>query len=74
MLIFLNWTIRKFQELPAARSLITDRERITKGGQARLLNRRALELWGGSSGMSQLNYRWPVVERIVNDILRGAAL
>jgi Family of unknown function (DUF6361) len=59
---------------PAARALITDRERATKGGQARLLNRRALELWGGSSGMSQLNYRWPVVERIINDILRGAAL
>jgi hypothetical protein len=58
---------------PAARNLITDRERVTKGSQARLLNRRALELWGGSSGMSQLNYRWPVVERIVNDILRGAA-
>jgi Family of unknown function (DUF6361) len=58
----------------AARDLITDRERITKGAQARLLNRRALELWGGSSGISQLNYRWPVVERIVNDILKGTAV
>jgi hypothetical protein len=53
------------------RSLISDRERVTKGSQARLHNRRALELWGGSSGTAQLAYRWPIVERIVNDILKG---
>ena len=53
------------------RSLMRDRERVTKGSQARLHNRRALELWGGSSGAAQLSFRWPVVERIVNDILRG---
>jgi hypothetical protein len=56
---------------PRARSLISDRERVTKGSQARLHNRRALELWGGSSGTAQLAFRWPVVERIVNDILKG---
>lgn len=53
------------------RSLISDRERVTKGSQARLHNRRALELWGGSSGTAQLAYRWPIVERIINDILKG---
>jgi Family of unknown function (DUF6361) len=57
----------------AARSLIGERERLTKGSQARLHNLRALELWGGSSGTRQLSYRWPVVERIVNDIIKGAA-
>ena len=56
---------------PRARSLISDRERITKGSQARLHNRRALELWGGSSGASQLSFRWPIVERLANDILKA---
>jgi Family of unknown function (DUF6361) len=56
---------------PRARSFISDRERITKGTQARLHNLRALELWGGSSGASQLSFRWPVVERMVNDILKA---
>jgi Family of unknown function (DUF6361) len=59
---------------PRGRSLISDRERVTKGSQARLHNRRALELWGGSSGVGQLSYRWPVVQRMVNDILKGIRL
>jgi Family of unknown function (DUF6361) len=56
---------------PGARPLISERERMTKGAQARLHNLRALELWGGSSGAAQLNYRWPNVEQIVDDILKG---
>jgi hypothetical protein len=56
-----------------ARSLISNRERVKKRSQARLHNRRALELWGGSSGTAQLSYRWPIVERMVNDILKGIA-
>ena len=55
------------------RALIKDRERLTKGSQARLHNRRALELWGGSSGTGQLAYRWPIVERMLNDILKAIA-
>jgi Family of unknown function (DUF6361) len=55
-----------------ARNLMVQRERMTKGGQARLVNRRALEIWGGASGTGKLTYRWPVVERIVNDIIEGA--
>ncbi len=55
------------------RSLIKEREQITKRSQAPLHNRRALELWGGSSGTAQLSYRWPIVERIINDILKGVA-
>lgn len=54
-----------------ARVLIKDREQFTKRSQARLHNRRALELWGGSSGTAQLAYRWPIVERLLNDILRA---
>lgn len=54
-----------------ARAVISDRELMTKRGQARLHNPRALELWGGTSGTSQLAYRWGVVERIVNDIVVG---
>jgi hypothetical protein len=55
------------------RALISDRERMTKGSQARLHNRRALELWSGTLGALRLTFRWQVVERIVNDILRGIA-
>ena len=54
-----------------ALGLIKDREQFTKRSQARLHNRRALELWGGSSGTAQLTYRWPIVERIINDILKA---
>jgi Family of unknown function (DUF6361) len=62
---------RRIAEDRRGRSLIRDRERSTKGSQARLFNRRALELWGGGAGAAQLTYRWPVVERMVNDILKG---
>jgi hypothetical protein len=62
---------RRVVDDPRGRALIRDRERVTKGGQARLHNLRALELWGGGSGTGQLTYRWPVVQRIVNDILKG---
>jgi hypothetical protein len=64
-------TGRGIMDDPRGRSLIRDREHSTKGSQARLHNRRALELWGGSSGVGQLSYRWPVVQRMVNDILKG---
>lgn len=54
-----------------ARRLIHDRERSIKRDRSRLDNRRALELWGGAAGTSQLNYRWPVVQTIILDILTG---
>lgn len=55
------------------RSLIHERERALKTSLARLDNTRALELWTGAAGSSQLNYRWPVTQRIVSDILKGLA-
>ncbi len=54
-----------------ARSLIYDREVALKRHRARLQNQRALELWSGAAGAGQLDYRWGVVNRIVNDILKG---
>lgn len=54
-----------------ARRVIHEREVALKRGRARLENKRALELWSGAAGASQLNYRWPVVNTICNDILRG---
>jgi hypothetical protein len=62
---------RRIADDRRARALIEDRERLTKGSQARLHNRRALELWGGGAGVGQLTYRWPVVERELNDILKA---
>ena len=36
-------------------------------------NEKLLALWGGSSGASQLVYRWGTVHRIVVDIQEGLA-
>jgi hypothetical protein len=49
------------------------RERALKGSRARLGNPRALELWNGGSGLDQMNYRWAVTTRIINDIHAGLA-
>jgi hypothetical protein len=55
------------------RRLIHERERALKNSLARLDNQRALELWTGAAGSAQLNYRWPVTQRIISDILKGLA-
>lgn len=54
-----------------ARRLIHERERSIKRDRARLDNRRALEMWSGAAGTAQLNYRWPVAQSIILDILAG---
>ncbi|MEP7378000.1 MAG: DUF6361 family protein [Chloroflexota bacterium] len=59
---------------PTMRQVITNRERRMKGGLARLSNPRALERWGGDSGLGRLSYRWqPVGRQTVMDILAGLA-
>lgn len=58
---------------PEARSRIQSREAVLKGGQARLSNPRALELWQGESGTAPLDYRWGSAQRILTDILDGFA-
>lgn len=63
-----------FNQLPqdeTAKSLIYERELALKRGRARLENKRYLELWSGAAGTGQLNYRWSVVNIIINDILNG---
>jgi hypothetical protein len=52
-----------------ARGMIADRERALKGAQARLGNRRALELWNGDAGTAPLSYRWSNVQSLVADVL-----
>ena len=54
-----------------ARRLIRDREIRQKRGQARLTNDRLMRQWGGASGSGRLNFRWPVVARLLNDIADG---
>jgi hypothetical protein len=56
---------------PEARQLIRDRELRLKGPRARLHHRRYLELWGGSSGIAPLDYRWPSTVRILEDVFAG---
>lgn len=55
----------------ATRGLIERRERQMKHAQARLANPRRLETWIEPVGMGRLDYRWPVVQDIVNDIVRA---
>lgn len=52
-----------------ASGLIRKREYQLKRPRARLFNPRALENWTGNAGTQQLNYRWPIVQGLVADIL-----
>lgn len=65
-----------------ARALVAQRERRLKGNQSRLVNDKLLGQWGGTGGMAApdptdpwpvggLSYRWPNVQRLVNDIYEG---
>ena len=62
-------TAKGVTDNPKARKLIEHRELTLKRAQARLINRRALERWGGDSGTSPLDYRWGNVKRLVTDVL-----
>jgi hypothetical protein len=55
----------------SARELIRTRERFLKRGQARLENRRALDLWNGSAGTGRLDFRWGVAQSHLQDIHNG---
>ena len=54
-----------------ARRLVRHREVALKRGRSRFESPRHLETWSGSSGAYQLNLRWPVAQRITDDILLG---
>jgi hypothetical protein len=70
-LAFANTNVALLANNRRVQGLIRDREKNLKRGQARLENRRALELWTGASGTSQLDYRWKVAQTIVADIHAG---
>lgn len=56
---------------PAARELITRREKQTKGQNGRLHSDKRLSSWGGASGAARLNFRWSYVQRILEDLHNG---
>ena len=62
---------RELDENQTARNLIREREIHQKRGQARLTNDRLMRQWGGASRSGRLNFRWPVVARLLNDIADG---
>lgn len=72
--IVLRGDAKAIQSSKPAQQLIRERERSLKRSQARLENRRALELWGGAAGTAQLDYRWDTVQTIIADIQRGLGL
>lgn len=54
-----------------AYNLIQNREARLKSVRARLTNQRALELWNGSSGNNQLDFRWRTATTMANDIIKA---
>jgi len=54
-----------------ARRMVATRERQQKGSQARLVNDRLLQQWGGNSGGKRITFRWSQVQQILNDICSG---
>ena len=54
-----------------ALNLIKGREMKLKGARSRFRNQRALEQWGGYSGVGRLVYRWPNVRLLLNDLSQG---
>lgn len=61
----------RLRDGPAARELITQRERRLKKNLARIGNPRAQELWNGDSGSTQLEFRWLISQRLLRDIFQG---
>lgn len=53
---------------PHLRRLIANRERLIKGGRARLVNQAALDRWGGSSGLGRLDFRWGITRSHLSDL------
>ena len=64
-------SLQGFADDRAAQNLIREREIHQKRAQARLTNDRLMRQWGGASGSGRLNFRWPVVARLLNDIADG---
>lgn len=54
-----------------ALTLVKRREMKLKGTSSRFRNQRALEHWGGYSGVGKMVYRWPNVKVLLNDLQQG---
>lgn len=63
--------LTKIVDSISARDMIRQRERFLKRGQARLENRRALDLWNGAAGTGRLDFRWSVAQNHLQDIHTG---
>lgn len=61
----------RIEGLNKARNLIKRREQFLKRGRSRFDNKNLRELWGGAAGNFQMDYRWWVTKRMVNDIILG---
>ncbi|APU49029.1 DUF6361 family protein [Acinetobacter junii] len=48
--------------------LIREREKRLKGARSRFTNKKALEQWGGASGVNELRYRWPTAKQFLKDL------
>ncbi len=55
----------------SARKLVRRREISVKNGRSRFTNRRALDQWGGSSGLGRMTYRWPNASTFLEDLYDG---
>lgn len=57
----------------SARQLIGQRERLVKGGRARLRpgNLKALNAWSGASGTARMYFRWANVTTLLQDLYDG---
>lgn len=71
--LVLNSEPRHLATNETAARLIRARERETKRGLARINNPSRLHHWGGASGSTRLEYRWPYVHRILLDLHEGLA-
>ena len=54
-----------------ARTLVSEREIFQKRNQARLRNDAMMRQWGGASGAGRLDFRWPNIKTLLNDIVNG---
>lgn len=48
--------------------LIREREKRLKGARSRFTNKKALEQWGGASGVNELRYRWATAKQFLKDL------
>ena len=60
--------VGEIADLPAARTLVEEREKALKGSQSRFVNRTVLDKWGGRSGADRLGFRWREANSHIRDL------